>query len=177
MTKEEIKERRRQYYIKNKEKRLEYQKQYYQENKERLIEYQKQYNQDNKEKTKQYYQENRDKILEQQKQYKQDNKDKLSEYQKQYYQTPIGRAIHLVNGYKQADKKYNRGKGDLTAQWIIDNIFTSKCSYCGKNDWAELGCDRIDNTKPHTMDNVVPCCEECNIKRGTKEYNEFKNRI
>ena len=74
---------------------------------------------------------------------------------------------------KREDKKRNRGKCTLTAQWIMDYIFTKKCVYCGESDWKKLGCDRIDNSKPHTEDNVVCCCGECNTKRGTKEFEEF----
>lgn len=92
-----------------------------------------------------------------------------------YNKTKYGRALYILNGYKRLDKKYNRGECTLTAQWIIDNIFSKSCHYCGENDWHKLGCDRIDNAKPHTEDNVVSCCEECNTKRGKKSYEEFIN--
>lgn len=182
------------------EKRKEYMKQYYQANRERIREQQKQYKQDNaeyykqyyKEYYKQYYQENTEQIKEYQKQYYQDNAERFKEqqkqyrkenaeyykqyykeYNKQYLQTPIGRALNLLRGYNQADRKHNRGKGDLTAKWIVERIFSQPCNYCGKEGWKVIGCDRIDNSKPHTMDNVVPCCAECNIKRGNKTYEEF----
>lgn len=29
-----------------------------------------------------------------------------------------------------------------------------------------IGCDRIDNNKGHSIDNVVPCCNICNTVRG-----------
>lgn len=57
---------------------------------------------------------------------------------------------------------------DIDGQWIIDNIFDKGCIYCGETDWRKLGCDRIDNTKPHTKDNVVPCCTRCNKLRSNK---------
>ena len=99
-----------------------------------------------------------------QKKYREANKDKIAEYWKQYKQTPIGRANYLVQGYKQSDKKYNRGKCTLTAKWILENIFTKKCVYCGESDWRKLGCNRLDNSKPHTPDNVEPCCLEHNLE-------------
>lgn len=77
-------------------------------------------------------------------------------------QTPIGRAAYLCKGYKREDKKYNRGKCTLTAEWIVDNIFSKPCAHCEKTGWQIIGCNRIDNSKPHTPDNVEPCCEECN---------------
>lgn len=93
-----------------------------------------------------------------------DKKEYLKQYLKKYIKTPMGRAQHLLNSYNTEDKKYNRGKGDLTAQWIIGNIFSKPCAHCGKEGWEIIGCNRLDNSKPHTMDNVEPCCEKCNNK-------------
>lgn len=106
---------------------------------------------------------------------KSENERKKSENERKrkYHLTQKGRAVNLCGSYKYSDKKYNRGECTLTAEWIVENIFTSKCSYCGKDDWRELGCDRIDNSKPHTPNNVVCCCQECNTKRGNKSYEKF----
>lgn len=38
------------------------------------------------------------------------------------------------------------------------------CTYCGDTQ-EEIGCDRIDNSKGHTKDNVVPACKTCNVSR------------
>ena len=74
------------------------------------------------------------------------------------------RAFNLTSAYNQTDRKYGLGKGDLTAQWIVDNIFSKPCAHCGKSGWQIMGCNRLDNSKPHTMDNVEPCCAKCNKK-------------
>lgn len=141
----------------------------------------KQYQQDNKEtiaeRKKQYYQDNKEEITERKKRYYQDNKEAILEQKKQYNKTPIGRARNLVNTYRREDKKYNRGECTLTPEWIIDNIFTKPCHWCGETDWRKIGCDRIDNSLPHTPDNVIPCCDKCNAKRGTKTYEEFLKLI
>lgn len=178
----------KQYNKERKEEILEYAKQYYQGNKEKKSEYNKQYRQEHKEEiaehNKQYYKDNKEAILEQHKQYQQEHKEEINEYfkqyyqdnkenYKQYYQTPMGRASTLVSAYRQEDKKYNRGECTLTPEWIIDNIFTQPCHWCKKTDWHKIGCDRIDNSLPHTPDNVNPCCEECNKKRGRRTYEEF----
>ena len=55
----------------------------------------------------------------------------------------------------------------IDKNWIVDNGFT-ECIYCGETDWRKLGLDRINNSKPHTEDNVVPCCRRCNIIRGNR---------
>lgn len=88
---------------------------------------------------------------------------------KKWRKTPFGRASILVSHYIQEDKKHNRGKGDLTAQWVEENILSKPCAHCGKTGWDVIGCNRLDNSKPHTMDNVEPCCKECNDKEYIKK--------
>lgn len=112
------------------------------------------------------------------KQWEQEHKEEIAEYQKQYNKTPMGRALYLLQNYRRDDR--NNGRGECTipnAQWIVENIFTKPCHWCGETDWHKLGCDRIDNSLPHTPDNVIPCCEECNKKRGKKSYEEFKEAL
>ena len=70
----------------------------------------------------------------------------------------------MISSYKVKDKKNGTSICDLDIEWMIDNIITKPCVYCG--DTHRIGCDRIDNTKGHTKDNVQPCCYECNVARG-----------
>jgi len=95
-------------------------------------------------------------------------------YQKKYRNTPYGRAAYLVYNYKKMDEKNGFGIDacNLTAKWIIENIFSKKCVHCGESDWHKLGCNRIDNSKPHTMDNVEPCCFACNNELNWDERRE-----
>ena len=82
---------------------------------------------------------------------------------KEWLHTKKGRASTLLNAYNHKDEKQGRGKGDLTSEWIVENIFSGqKCAHCDETDWTKLGCNRLDNSKPHTMDNVEPCCKKCN---------------
>ena len=53
---------------------------------------------------------------------------------------------------------------------MISNITTKPCFYCG--DTNRVGCDRIDNSKGHTKDNVVPCCYDCNCARNDNFSHE-----
>ena len=92
------------------------------------------------------------------------DKLKVKDYVKKWQHTPYGRANHLLNSYRQSDKKANRGECNLTTVWILENIFTKPCVHCGKEGWDVIGCNRLDNSKPHTMDNVEPCCFDCNRK-------------
>lgn len=81
-----------------------------------------------------------------------------------YKSTLKGRANNLLYGYRREDKKYNRGNCTLTADWIVNNIFTQPCVHCGETDWRKLGCNRLDNSLPHIPENVESCCFSCNYK-------------
>lgn len=91
---------------------------------------------------------------------------------KEWFNTPNGRAFSLLKSYNKNDKKYNRGKGDLTVKWIVENIFSKPCAHCGKEGWNVIGCNRLDNTKPHSKDNVEPCCRKCNAQLHALESSK-----
>ena len=82
------------------------------------------------------------------------------------------KASKMCSSYKIKDKK-RRFEFDLNIEWIIENILFKNCSYCGTTEF--VGCDRIDNDKGHTKDNVVPCCVKCNTVRGNNfTFDEMK---
>lgn len=110
---------------------------------------------------KEYYEKNSDKI-----------RKRESERCKIKYTTQEGRAYRLYKAYMEFDKKMGLDT-DITPEWIIENIFNHKCNWCGETDWRKMGCDRIDNTKGHTIDNVVPSCGKCNIHRGSKSFERY----
>ena len=168
--------------ISRKEYLKEYGKQWRKKHSEYLKEYGKQWRKKHSEYRKEYYKKHLDEEKDRMKLYYKENYENIKEYIKKYitekyYNTQYGRALYLIGAYKRADKNMGRKKGDLSPQWIVENIFSQPCHYCGETDWRKMGCDRIDNSLPHTPDNVVPCCAECNRKRGTKDYEEFKKSI
>lgn len=193
-TTEKRKEYNRQYYLRNKERLLQKQKEYNDTHREEINERQRQYNRTHKESQKKWYEENKEKLrgwykdyYEKNKEriqeynhlyykdYYDKNKDKKAEYRKQRYETKEGRAQALYQSYK----KYDRNKGlqgfNLSSEYIATHIFNSSCVYCGESDWHKLGCDRIDNTKAHTPENVVCACASCNAQRSDKwTVEEFK---
>ena len=101
------------------------------------------------------------------------HKDYFDNHNVSYYNSKEGRARNLLHSYQQNDIKYNRGECTLTYDWIVENIFSSSCTYCGETDYLKLGCDRIDNSKPHTPENVVCSCKKCNLKRKNKDFTTF----
>ena len=116
---------------------------------------------------------NPEEVREYMRQYRETHKEEQKVYNREYRETPRGRAKRMVIHCRQNDAKHNRGECTITEEWIMENIFTSKCHYCGESDWLKLGCDRIDNAKPHTPENIVCCCEDCNRKRQNMPFAEF----
>ena len=146
------------------------------EKRRKCREYMRDWSKKNKEKVKEIakksYLKNKSKRLE----YAKQHLSEKIEYNKQRRKTPIGRASYLVQGYAREDKKYGRGEVDFDAQWIVDNIFTKPCVHCGETDWYKLGCNRKDNSKPHTKENVEPCCHKCNLELagfGAKKVYQY----
>ena len=93
------------------------------------------------------------------------------------YKTMEGRAYTLIHSYNHNDIKYGRGIGNLTTDWVIENILSKPCVHCGESNWKELGCNRLDNSKPHTIDNVEPCCWKCNHRLATEEKRKPLDQI
>ena len=108
-----------------------------------------------------------EKNKEKKREYYVENAEARKEYQRNYRDTVEGRASDLANSYIGADKA--RGfdiSNNVTREWIMENVFKGKCVYCGQTDWHVLGCDRTDNGRPHSPDNVVCCCDRCNTRKG-----------
>lgn len=84
---------------------------------------------------------------------------------KENYKNSEKRAKMFYHNYKLIDK--NKGlSNDLTLDFV-HKIITSSCFYCGEKD-DNVGCDRIDNSKQHIMNNIVPCCALCNSVKSNK---------
>lgn len=57
----------------------------------------------------------------------------------------------------------------------FDRLVRLPCYYCGyqSEEGFILGLDRIKNNKSYTINNVVPCCSQCNYMKGTLDDSEF----
>lgn len=112
------------------------------------------------------------------KQYSINNTEYEIERRKRYYGTINGYCHRLLHNYIVADKKQGRIVDELPSNYVTLEFLTKAiqqaCFYnCGETDWHNMGIDRLDNSKPHTIDNVVPCCTKCNRERGTIPFEEF----
>lgn len=86
---------------------------------------------------------------------------------------PRAKASKMLSSYRIIDQKNGYELCDMSIDWMLENIISKPCHYCG--DTRRIGCDRIDNTKGHTKDNVVPCCIECNSARNNYfTYDEMR---
>ena len=71
---------------------------------------------------------------------------------------------------RKSDRRIGR-VNDLTREFIQERL-QKGCSYCGTSD-LRMTLDRIDNTKGHTQDNVVPACIRCNYTRKDMPYEAW----
>lgn len=174
-------ERCKRYYAANRDKELEQQKQYYAEHAEARKQYNKQYYVDNADAIKQYYQANKEEIAEYRKQWRAENKENIAEYNKQYkkqYRATIeGYARQIRYHNLQTDRKYGRIGAEEDPLPTIEQYIEllQQLDYYDKKQYPfnEMGLDRIDNTKPHTLDNVVPCSTKNNKRRQKMNFEEF----
>ena len=91
-----------------------------------------------------------------------------------------------VSSYMQQDKKKNRTQEEfITLAETIEKLVCSQlnCKYCNtktrilyknKRDPPQWTLDRIDNDRPHTKDNVLISCLECNLKRRRIDKDKFE---
>ena len=83
------------------------------------------------------------------------------------------KASKMISSYRIKDRANGVELCDIDIDWMIENILKKPCHYCG--DIHRVGCDRIDNNKGHTKDNVIPCCIECNTARNNYfSYEEMR---
>ena len=109
--------------------------------------------------------------------YYQANKEKIAQkqacYNSDYYnpQThPLNWARNIVANYRKMDRE--RGFDDsktITAEWFLQHIANQPCVHCGVQGIGKVGCNRLDNTKGHTIDNVESCCFKCNCKENMRD--------
>lgn len=114
-----------------------------------------------KEQNRKYYALHTKKIIEKVKEYYLNRKPAKLKYEREYRNS--NKEKILIQRYLQIDKRKNLDN-NLTEEWLKENITNKECIYCGETE--KIGCDRIDNSKGHTIENVVPCCNICNPVRN-----------
>lgn len=84
---------------------------------------------------------------------------------------------HVIwNHYVKGSKK--RGIDFKLTKELFNSLIIQKCFYCNYiNDGEVNGIDRIDNNKGYLKENVVTCCEACNIAKGSQHPQEFIDKL
>lgn len=83
-----------------------------------------------------------------------------------YNQSPIGK----FNNYKKAAR--DRDLYFLLTYDEFMQFWNKPCAYCG-DEILTIGLDRINNNKGYAMNNIVSCCERCNMMKGQLPREEF----
>ena len=90
-----------------------------------------------------------------------------------------------IASYKNQDihkKKYD--ENNITCSETIEKLVASKlkCYYCKSEmlifynkvrDQTQWTLDRIDNSLPHSNENVIVCCLKCNLQRRCQNKDKF----
>jgi len=104
--------------------------------------------------------------------------EKEKKLRREYNMIDIVRAKRQLEKYRKMDIANGFGDViDFDEKWIVSDIYAKKCVHCGESDWHKLGCNRINNSKPHTIDNVEPCCYRCNVKLYRNEAKKAIDQI
>ena len=90
--------------------------------------------------------------------------------QKEYDQTIPVKFKNMRYDAKKRGYEWTLEQHDTSA------LFLSNCYYCGKPSQEKVklhGLDRVENDRGYHLDNVVPCCYDCNIAKAGQTQEDF----
>ena len=193
--KEKIRSKYKEWYNKNKEKERNRCRVKYENNKDHYRKKGLEYYYDNKDtdeyKTtkKEYYENNKEEIRIKAKKYSSEyrkiNPDKVKISQKMYYNNNSGDIIKKNMKYREnPSARFNRIKADAKKRKIkftliesdVEHLWHSCCYYC-EDKIPSYNFDRIDSNKGYEMDNIVPCCPDCNRMKWMATVDTFFDKI
>lgn len=105
--------------------------------------------------------------------------------------------MHLQSVIKERLGAYKKRCRDANREFTLTEVqfeflVTSGCHYCGSIDKGKVHInslrgrdiyvdintiDRIDSSKGYIPGNVVSACNDCNLLKNNRTYNEFINKI
>lgn len=167
--KEKIAAQGKAYRAKNKEHIQEYCAERYKNNKEYFEDYAKDHKEHIAEWSKEYRAKNKEHIAEYQAEYAKDNKDELKVYHKDYHDNNEP-PVRVKYNQLKSEAKRRKKEVDITFEQYYELVKDNVCHYCpGKLPKYGYGIDRKDNQKGYVVGNVVPCCWDCNARKGALE--------
>ena len=109
-----------------------------------------------------------------QKEYAEVHKDELKQYRKDWYQENRNLPIVRFRQLKSSATRRNLLVG-ITFEYYQELISTNICHYCPNElPVSGSGIDRLDHFKGYIVGNVVPCCWDCNARKGALERAGFR---
>jgi hypothetical protein len=99
----------------------------------------------------------------------------------------LGAIRQIILGYKRHAKR--RGFNFLLSENDVINLIKQNCYYCGEppsnikktknchNGWVYSGIDRVNSKGNYTIENSVPCCEQCNRAKMALSKDDFINWV
>lgn len=122
------------------------------------------------------------------KQWKIGNKEKIRKWKKEWAASVEGkksRRTYYKNNPSCMYKLYTKSAAKRQIEFTLNKedfikLLMLPCAYCGKiplNESDRNGLDRVDNTKGYILDNVVPCCFDCNQMKGKKSVEHFLSHV
>ena len=151
-----------------------YQKKYNQEHKEEIKIYREKYAQEHKKEMKMYN-----------KKYAQEHKEEINaRIRKRYQKGTVRRRVKSkdsrIKYSNRSSSKYSTYKSNAKQRNLSFNLtfgqfmtfWQKPCAYCN-NSIETIGLDRIDNERGYELDNVMPCCRQCNVSRSDYSQIEF----
>ncbi|MGI0058140.1 MAG: HNH endonuclease [Nitrosotalea sp.] len=97
---------------------------------------------------------------------KEDVKERVSQYKKDHPEQ-----YQIYNNRRAARKKTAIAE-KFSYQNVI-NKYNDKCFYCGGLFTHIDHCMPLSRDGSHTLDNVRPSCEHCNLTKSNKLHEEF----
>lgn len=148
-------------------------REFYKKNKEEILS-----------KRKVYYENNKEKIYKIQKNYSEKNKEYIKKYRKKYREKNIYK--YCISNAKKRNKQLDYDESYLIELFKKQNgrCFWTNLKMIEKgshNNPFQISVDRLDNNKTYAKDNIVLCCLMINYARNTCDYETWndimKNQI
>lgn len=118
----------------------------------------------------QYRKEHQSEYREKKRNYYQEKKELILLGNSKWRQTLNGKYVSYRNSANQRKIDWNLTKEDFEKFWQLD------CYYCG-DKISTIGIDRKNSSIGYEIENILPCCSNCNIIKMDSTYDEHINRI
>ncbi len=109
-----------------------------------------------------------------QKQYAEEHKDELKAYQREYYERTKETLERHFSNLKSSAKRRDF-EIEIDFDQYVKIVEPNECYYCrGILSACGYNIDRLDHLKGYLLGNVVPCCWDCNARKGALERAGFR---